>query len=94
MIKIFKITAITEGFSYLLLLANMLIIKPINPSLKESLVYPIGMTHGLLFIGYIYLAIFIKGKLNWSLKDLFIVILGSVIPFGAFVIEKKYIKNA
>lgn len=91
MVKFFKYTAISEGISYLVLFANMLLIKPTNFELYKTLLFPIGMTHGLLFIAYIYLAIMIKNKLDWSFKDLFIVLLGSLIPFGTFYIEKKYI---
>jgi integral membrane protein len=94
MIKIFKITAISEGFSYLLLLANMLFIKPTNIVLYKTLLFPIGMTHGVLFIGYLYLSFMIKSQQKWSYKDLAVVLLGSLIPFGAFFIEKKYVKNA
>lgn len=94
MIKIFKITAISEGISYLVLLANMLFIKPTNIVLYKTLLSPVGMTHGLLFIGYLYLAFMIKSQQKWSFKDLAVVLLGSLIPFGAFFIEKKYVKNA
>jgi integral membrane protein len=72
----------------------MIFIKPNNILLYKSLLFPIGMTHGILFIAYLYLAFMIKEKQNWSLKDLVVVLLGSLIPFGAFIIEKKYLKNA
>ncbi len=94
MVKIFKYTAISEGISYLVLLANMLFIKPTNFELYKLLLFPIGMTHGLLFITYIYLALMIKSRLSWSFKDLCIVLLGSLIPFGTFYIEKKYLVKA
>ncbi len=94
MIKFFKFIAIAEGFSYLILLVNMLFIKHNNLELYKSLLFPIGMSHGLLFIIYLYLSFFIKNKFNWAIKDLLVVILGSLIPFGAFYIEKKYLKNA
>jgi integral membrane protein len=93
MTKFFKFTAISEGISYILLLINMLFVKPSNMELYKSLLFPIGMTHGILFMAYIYLAFIIKDKQNWSLKDLFFVILGSIVPFGTFYIEKKYVVN-
>ena len=93
MTKIFKFTAISEGISYIVLLINMLFVKPSNIELYKSLLFPIGMTHGILFMAYIYLAFMIKDKQNWSLKDLFIVILGSIVPFGTFYVEKKYVVN-
>jgi len=94
MVKIFKINAIFEGFSFLILLSNMLFIKPNNLVLYKTLLFPIGMTHGILFIAYLYLAFMVKERMNWNIKDLITVILGSIIPFGAFIIEKRYLKNA
>jgi len=94
MIKFFKFIAIAEGFSYILLLANMVFIKPTNLVLYKSLLFPIGMSHGLLFISYLYLSFFMKNKFKWDIKDLLIVILGSLVPFGAFYIEKIYLNYA
>ncbi len=93
MTKFFKFTAISEGISYIVLLINMLFIKPSHIDLYKSLLFPIGMTHGILFMAYIYLAFIIKDKQNWSFKDLFFVILGSIVPFGTFYVEKKYVVN-
>ncbi len=93
MTKIFKFTAISEGISYLLLFANMLLIKPNDMVLYKTLLYPIGMTHGVLFIGYVGLAILIKKRQQWNLKDLAIVLIASLLPFATFYIERKYVKN-
>lgn len=62
--------------------------------LYKTLLFPIGMAHGVLFIGYVIVAVVIKKEQNWSLKDFFAVQLASFIPFGTFYIEKKYLKNA
>lgn len=94
MSKLFKYIAISEGVSYLVLLVNMLFIKPFNMDLYKTLLFPIGMAHGVLFIGYVIVAVVIKKEQNWSLKDFFAVQLASFIPFGTFYIEKKYLKNA
>lgn len=93
MLKIFKITAILEGISYLVLFSNMLFIKPSNFELYHTLLYPIGMSHGVLFIAYVLLAILIKKSQKWSFKTLSIILVASLIPFGAFYVEKKYLKN-
>ena len=93
MIKLFKFVAIAEGISYLVLFSNMLLVKPNDLDLYKKLLYPIGMTHGVLFISYIILAFLIKKSQNWNLKDFFIVELASLLPFGTFYIEKKYVKN-
>jgi len=91
MLKIFKITAILEGISYLALFANMLLIKPSNMDLYKSLLYPIGMSHGVLFIGYVLLAILLKKSQNWDLKTFGIILIASLLPFGTFYVEKKYL---
>lgn len=94
MLKIFKIVAVLEGISFLVLLANMLFIKPNNIDLYKTLLFPIGMAHGVLFIAYLYLAFVNYSKQNWNFKDLALIILGSLVPFGTFYIERKYLKNA
>ncbi|WP_366183448.1 DUF3817 domain-containing protein [Flavobacterium ovatum] len=94
MFKIFKITAILEGISYLVLFSNMLFIKPTHKELYHTLLYPIGMSHGILFIGYIGLAILLKNAQNWDWKTFGIILAASLIPFGTFYIDKKYLATA
>jgi len=91
MLKIFKVTAILEGISYLVLFANMLFIKTNNPELYHILLSPLGMAHGILFIGYIILAVLLRKPQNWDLKTFAIILIASLIPFGTFYIEKKYL---
>lgn len=93
MTNLFKFVAISEGISYLVLFANMLIVKGTNPELYKTLLYPIGMAHGVLFIGYVILAFAITKSQKWNLKEIAIVQLASLLPFGTFYIEKKYVKN-
>ncbi|MGQ7947741.1 DUF3817 domain-containing protein [Flavobacterium sp. WC2509] len=91
MLKIFKVTAILEGISYLVLFSNMLFIKPTNFPLYKTLLYPIGMSHGVLFVGYILLAFLLKNACKWDLKTFGIILIASLLPFGTFYIEKKYL---
>ena len=93
MLKIFKITAILEGISYLVLFSNMLFIKPTNLPLYKTLLYPIGMSHGVLFIGYIILAFLLKKSQKWDFKNFTIILIASLIPLGTFYVDKKYLKN-
>lgn len=92
MIKIFKIIAFLEGISLLLLLFFAMPMKYIYE--QPIFVKTIGMAHGLLFIGYILLAIMLKIEEKWELKKFALICLASVIPFGTFYIEKKYLRNA
>jgi integral membrane protein len=91
LIPIFRVVAFLEGVSYILLL---FIGSPLkwfygNPKFVKFL----GMPHGLLFMLYVVLAIVIAGELKWSKKVLRNVLLASIIPFGTFYIDKKYLKS-
>ena len=87
--NVFRFIAILEGISYILLL----IATPIKYFLhNEQYVKALGMPHGILFILYIGLAIIIRKKRNWSQKDMILIMLGSIIPFGTFYIDYKYLK--
>ena len=90
MVNVFRITAFLEGISYLLLLFVAVPIKYLNGD--PQYVKLLGMPHGLLFVAYIVLAIWLKPDFKWSKKDFIIVLLASVIPFGTFYVEKKFLK--
>lgn len=85
----FRIIALLEGVSYLLLLLIAVPIKYVqgNPEYVKLL----GMPHGLLFVAYVVLAIVIGNDLKWDLKTMFIVLVASILPFGTFYVDKKYL---
>ncbi|HBS53613.1 MAG TPA: hypothetical protein DD806_06410 [Flavobacterium sp.] len=90
MLKFFKLIALLEGTSLLLLLGFAM---PMKYFFQEPIfVKIIGMAHGLLFIAYLILAVMQKIASNWSLKTLAIVSIASVLPFGTFYVDKKYLK--
>ncbi len=88
--KFFRVVAFLEGVSYLLLLFIATPIKYLagDPQYVKML----GMPHGLLFIGYVILAFLLKPEYKWNNKTFFIVLVASIIPFGTFYIDKKYLK--
>ncbi|HRG18992.1 MAG TPA: DUF3817 domain-containing protein [Flavobacterium lutivivi] len=92
MSKFFKIVATLEGISLLLLLFVAMPLKYIFD--LPEFVRVIGMAHGLLFIGYIILATMLKTEESWNNKKFFEVCIASIIPFGTFYMEKKYLKNS
>jgi integral membrane protein len=89
MLLAFRIISYLEGISYLLLLGVGVPLKYLakDPSWVKSL----GMPHGLLFVAYIFLAIVIRQLKNWDAKTMVIVLLASIIPFGTFYVDKKYL---
>ncbi|MEP1488316.1 MAG: DUF3817 domain-containing protein [Algibacter sp.] len=89
-LNIFRITALLEGISYILLL---FIATPIKHFTGDpQYVKLLGMPHGMLFILYIILAFLIKGDMKWTNKSFLFVLLASILPFGTFYIERKYLK--
>jgi integral membrane protein len=89
--NIFRIISFLEGVSYLLLLFVAVPIKYFQGDV--SYVKMLGMPHGILFMSYIVLAVILKKTMKWSLKSLGIVVLASVIPFGTFYVDKKYLQK-
>lgn len=87
----FRIISFLEGTTYLLLL---FIATPIKYFLDDpQYVKLLGMPHGLLFVAYIVIAYLIKADMQWKGGDFRIVLLASIIPFGTFYIDRKYLKS-
>ena len=84
-----RLLAFFEGISYLLFGITM----PLKYSFgitEPNLV--VGMMHGILFIAYTGSGIQNAIINKWSLKATFFVLLASLIPFGTFVLEAKFLK--
>ena len=89
--KTFRLVALLEGGSYILLLFIAVPIKYWGGD--EQWVKLLGMPHGILFVSYIIFAFLIKENENWGIKGLGIVLLASILPFGTFYIDTKYLKK-
>ena len=89
--QLFRLISLLEGISYLLLLFIAVPIKYFGND--EFYVKLLGMPHGLLFVGYVVFTIILRKKFNWSFKSFLIILSASVIPFGTFYIDKKYLRN-
>ena len=88
---LFRVVSFLEGTSYLLLL---FVAVPIKYWMDDpQYVKLLGMPHGLLFVTYLVITFLIKSELKWNNKTLGVVILASVIPFGTFYVDKKYLRN-
>lgn len=52
----------------------------------------VGYAHGFLFIAYVILAIIFWMEKKWNIKRLIVLLIASLLPFGTFYIDKKYLK--
>lgn len=88
-IRMFRWISIMEGVSFLLLLLVAMPLKYIwdLPKMVEI----VGMLHGILFVAYILGAFYLYKPLEWKFKTLVIICVSSVLPFGPFYVEKKYL---
>ena len=88
-VNAFKIISYLEGISYLVLLFIGVPMKYLAND--PSIVKAFGMPHGVLFIVYIFLAIVVRQKLKWNTTAFIIVLVASIVPFGTFYVDKKYL---
>ena len=87
----FRIVAFLEGVSYLLLL---FLAVPIKYSMGDpTYVKLLGMPHGLLFMAYLVFAYLLKDRQKWERKSYLIILVASVIPFGTFYVDRKYLRK-
>jgi integral membrane protein len=91
LVQIFRVIGWLEGSSFLLLLFVGMPLKYIweNPVAVKAL----GMPHGILFIAYVLLANMIAEEMEWPLKVRAFAFIASVLPFGTFIFEHRYLKK-
>ena len=88
--NIFRFISFLEGISFLLLILLAVPIKYFEGN--EFYVKLLGMPHGILFVLYIVLLVFIKKQMKWDFKITGIVAIASIIPFDTFYVDKKYLR--
>ena len=90
MLKLFRITAVLEGISYLSLFAFTMPLKYWAGILEPNKF--VGYAHGVLFIAYIIVAFLFWHDRKWSFKRLAILVIASLLPFATFYVDHKYLK--
>lgn len=90
--KLFRIVAIWEGISYLLLLVVCMPLK-YGFGIPEP-TYPVGLAHGVLFVTYCSLVLYYAFDQKWSIKNTFLALVASLLPVAPFLVEKKLLRSA
>ncbi len=86
-IKRFRVISAIEGISFLLLVFIAMPIKYIGENPYPVKVF--GMIHGVLFIIFMISLFDAKRKANLDIGFMFQLFVLSLIPFGAYFIEKR-----
>lgn len=86
----FRIITTIEGISFLILL---FIAMPLKYMMGIPLAVKIaGMTHGILFILFVYTQFMASRSEKWGIKFDILAFLLSLIPFGSFYLSNRLVK--
>jgi integral membrane protein len=90
-IKTLKTVGYLEGLSFLILLG---IAMPMKYFMDMPLAVTIvGSLHGLLFVLYILSILYVWNVKKWPFMRTFLAMVSSVIPFGPFIFDRKFLKD-
>lgn len=90
-IQEFRILALIEGISYLAFAVTMPL-KYVYEITEPN--YFVGMLHGLVFLLYCLWLLVLTLKKKWSWFRGILFFIASLIPFGTFYIDNKYLKSS
>jgi len=86
----FRRVAMAEGWSFLVLLFIAMPLKYLA-GLPLAVKY-VGWAHGVLFIAYWVAAVPLFTELKWNLERIIGLGAASVLPFGTFVMERRWLR--
>ena len=86
----FRLIAILEGISYLLLLGIAMPLKYLAGNMY--VIKYMGWAHGVLFILYCIFLLIVWKQYQWKFGKVVLAFIASLLPFGTFILENK-LKN-
>ncbi len=87
----FRITALAEATSFLALLAATYVKYGYDEPIGVEVLGPL---HGLLFVGYVLLALYLAPRAGWNVRTRVMVLVGAVLPFGGYVVDRWLVRRA
>jgi integral membrane protein len=91
-LKYFKAIALTEGWSYLVLLGIAMPLK-----YGAGFLWPVkyvGWLHGVLFVAYGASLLGVWFSEKWPFLRVLLAFIVSLVPFGTFWFDKKYLRSS
>lgn len=90
-IKNMRYVALLEATTFLaLLLATYVKYSADAPAGVQIL----GPIHGALFVAYVLIALNIRPRAGWSTRTTLGVLLGAVLPFGGYVVDRWLLSSS
>ena len=88
--QVLRVVAVLEAISFLVLVLVAVPLKYASTK-EEAGVKVMGPVHGVLFVLFVLLTIFVAADEKWRLKRTLLTLLCAVIPFGGFIADRKLI---
>ncbi len=85
-----RLVAVAEATSFLALLVATYVKYAHDAPIGVSVLGPI---HGALFVAYVVLALMLWKPAGWSAAKGIGVLVGAVVPFGGFVVDRKVLRE-
>jgi integral membrane protein len=82
-----RVIAVVEATSFLALLVAAYFK---HSDKGEGAVAVLGPIHGLLFLAFVAVAVLNAQRRSWPAKTTTLVLLGAVIPFGGYFVERHF----
>jgi integral membrane protein len=89
-VRWFKVVAVGEAVSYLLLLGASVAKHAFD---MPGAVPIMGPIHGLIFLTYLWLALLVRDELGWRLTTTLMVVVAAVIPLGGLYVERRVLAD-
>jgi integral membrane protein len=91
MLKFFRLLSLVEGLSLIVLL---FIAMPAKYRFGHDFVWPVGMTHGVLWMAYVLASMLVSHLLRWSVLAWLLALVSSVVPFGFVLLDRRLKREA
>jgi integral membrane protein len=89
-IKSMRYIAFAEATSFIALLVASFVKRTGGAEFGVQILGPI---HGALFIAYVVIVFNVRGELGWSGKTTFWVLVGAVVPFGGYAVDRWLLRD-
>ena len=84
----FRIVAMIEAVTYLILLAFVVVKSGFD---GPDLVKVMGPIHGIAFLVYFVLTLAVREEQRWTVGQTILVLVASALPFGAIVVNQRMV---
>ena len=90
MVTKFRLVAIIEAVTYLLLLAAVVVKRVLD---GPDFVSVLGPIHGIAFLVYFVLVLMVRDEQGWTVGQTLVVLIASAVPFGGFVVNQRMVRD-